>query len=176
MSSLYEINLRRLRITQELEENGGELTESLADEMAFNKDDFKMKADDYLNLIEYLESEVERGQKEMERISAFMERKQKVATMLKSRLLEAIKIFGDKDPKKDIWRAEVGFWRLSTKRNPQSVVVDVTKLPAEYWRQPPQPPLPPKEPDKKLIAEALKAKKEVEGAELKDGDIKLVIG
>jgi hypothetical protein len=176
MSSLYEINLRRLRIAQELEDNGGELTDSLADEMAFNANDFKMKADDYLNLIEHLNSEIERGQREKVRIDAFIERKQKVVTSLQTRLLEALKIFGSKDPKKEIWRAEVGFWHLHTKRGiPSVLVTDPTKIPAEYMRQPPQPPLPPKEPDKKLIAEALKDDKEVAGAVLKQGEIKLII-
>ena len=174
-NSLFEINLRRLRLIQELEESEGDLTDSLADELAINRDDYSLKCDDYLNLIDHLKNEVERGESEKARIDRFIARKQMVITKLETRLLEALKLFGDKDPKKEIWRSEIGFWKVSTRRNPASVVVDTGKLPAQYWRQPPQPPLPAKEPDKKAIGEALKKGELVEGAELKDGAIKLVI-
>lgn len=63
-----------------------------------------------------------------------------------------------------IQKIECPYFKLSVRDNPQSVVIDSPDLiPADFMRQPEPPP---PAPDKKAIAEALKAGQDVPGAHL----------
>lgn len=64
-----------------------------------------------------------------------------------------------------ITKIESPFFTLAVKKNPPSVIItDEEAIPDEYMVTPEPPPPPPKRPDKKAIAAALKAGKEVPGA------------
>lgn len=66
-----------------------------------------------------------------------------------------------------ITKIECPYFKLSIRDNPPAVVIDAeSQIPQEYMRQPETPP---PAPDKKAIAEALKAGKEVSGAHLERG-------
>lgn len=64
-------------------------------------------------------------------------------------------------------KIECPYFRLAIRDNPASVVIDAeSQIPEEFMRQSPPPP---PAPDKKAIADALKAGKEVTGAHLERG-------
>jgi len=66
-----------------------------------------------------------------------------------------------------ITKIECPWFVLSIKQNPAAVVIDAeSQIPAEYMRTPEPPP---PAPDKKAIAEAIKAGKEVPGAHMERG-------
>ncbi|QDQ28272.1 siphovirus Gp157 family protein [Chitinimonas arctica] len=62
---------------------------------------------------------------------------------------------------------ESPYFKVAIRSNPESVVIDATsQIPAEFMRRPDPPPA---QPDKKLIAEAIKAGRDVPGAHLARG-------
>lgn len=66
-----------------------------------------------------------------------------------------------------ITKIECPWFALSIKKNPPAVVIDAaSQIPAEFMRTPEPPPA---APDKKAIAEAIKAGKEVPGAHMEAG-------
>ena len=66
-----------------------------------------------------------------------------------------------------ISKIECPYFKLAIRDNPPAVVIDAEgQIPQEFMRQPETPP---PSPDKKAIAEALKAGKEVTGAHLERG-------
>lgn len=63
-----------------------------------------------------------------------------------------------------ITKIESPFFTLSLRNNPPTVVIDSeADVPEKYKVQPPTPPTPPMRPDKKAIADAFKAGREVPG-------------
>ena len=83
------------------------------------------------------------------------------ADWLRSYLLVNMKATG-------ISKIESPMLRISLRKNPGKVVVDfVDSIPAEFMRIPPAPP---PEPDKKAIADALKAGQDVPGAHLEQSE------
>lgn len=69
-----------------------------------------------------------------------------------------------------VTKLDTPHFALTIKKNPPSVDVwDERQIPAQYLRTPEPPPPPEPAPDKKLIAEALKAGIEVPGAQLAQG-------
>lgn len=104
-----------------------------------------------------------------ERMAELKERSERLARRVESKR-EAVCLTMDKA---SIGKIEAPEFTLSLRRSPPSVVItDETLIPANYKRTP-EPPKP--EPDKKLIAEALKANKEIPGAMLSNGDIGLTV-
>lgn len=67
-------------------------------------------------------------------------------------------------------KLETPHFALTIKKNPPGVDIwDEKQIPAEFMRVPPPPPPPPPAPDKAAIKEAIKAGKEVPGAQLVQG-------
>lgn len=69
-----------------------------------------------------------------------------------------------------VTKLETPYFALTVKKNPPSVDVwDEKQIPEKYMRTPEPPPPPAPVPDKKAIAEALKAGEDVPGAQLAQG-------
>jgi hypothetical protein len=70
-----------------------------------------------------------------------------------------------------ITKVESPYFTLQVKKNPPSVVIDSENLiPAKFMRTPEPPPPPKAAPDKKAIADAIKAGEEVPGAHSVQGE------
>lgn len=115
MSSLYEISQDLLQFQQVLEENEGIVEQEYWDLLVIKEDEFKGKVENYCKLIRSLENKVDNANSEIKRIQKYIEPKTNLINRLKDSVLTAIKTFGNKDPKKDIWRYEVGTFRLGTR-------------------------------------------------------------
>jgi predicted nuclease with TOPRIM domain len=93
--NIYQIQQDLLAIFDELEENGGELTEELEQKLAITQEEFKDKVEDYTNVIKSLESDMNAIKVEQARLKALYDRKENVAKKLKEIIINAINEFGD---------------------------------------------------------------------------------
>lgn len=132
MSNLYQIEADYLALMYELEDNGGELTPELGLRLEIVKEDFDRKVLAYSKMIVNLEGDVTAAASEMERIGKYLITKGKMIDRLKENLLGALKLFGIRDPKKDIWRYEIGTFKMSTRKSISTEITDFESIPDEY--------------------------------------------
>lgn len=92
--NIYQIKQELLAIFDELEENGGELTPELEEQLTISQEAFKSKIEDYTNVIKLLECDIQEIKLEQKRLKDFADRKQKVIDRLKSTIITAIEEFG----------------------------------------------------------------------------------
>jgi effector-binding domain-containing protein len=93
--SIFEIGREYRDILEELEENGGEITESIADRLAINKSDFEDKCESYKVVLEHLDSNIKRRKQEVDKLEKFNKRDEKTIDYLKSYLEQAVKLYGE---------------------------------------------------------------------------------
>ena len=93
--NIYQIQQDLLAIFDELEENGGELTEELEQKLAITQEEFKDKVEDYTNVIKTLDADMAAIKVEQARLKTLYDRKEKVAKKLKEIIIAAINEFGD---------------------------------------------------------------------------------
>lgn len=93
--NIYQIQQDLLAIFDELEENGGELTEELEQRLAITQEEFKDKVEDYINVIKTLDADMAAIKVEQARLKTLYERKEKVAKKLKEIIINTINEFGD---------------------------------------------------------------------------------
>ena len=93
--NIYEISQTLLDIYNELEENGGELTEELEKALTITQADFKQKVRDYISVIKQIDLDITGIDQEVKRLKAYKESKAKVKERLSSILANAIDMFGE---------------------------------------------------------------------------------
>lgn len=93
--NIYEIKCNLLSIFDELEENGGELTEELEEALLVNQDNLKEKIEDYSHVITLLNGDINTIKAEQKRLKDLADRKQKLIDRLKKVIAESIEEFGD---------------------------------------------------------------------------------
>lgn len=95
MANIYNIQQSLFSIFDELEENGGELTPELEEQLNITQEQFKSKIKDYSNVIKMLESDIAAIKEEKARLSDLQKSKEKSIERLKKIMVEAIENFGD---------------------------------------------------------------------------------
>ncbi len=93
--NIFEISKDIESVFEELEENGGELTDELEEKLSISQDEFRSKVDAYLSVIRHTESDVDCCDKEIKRLQAIKKTKQNSIERLKNILVWAIDKFGD---------------------------------------------------------------------------------
>lgn len=93
--NIFEISKEIESVFEELEENGGELTEELEEKLSISKDEFRSKVEAYLAIIRHTESDVDCCDKEIKRLQSIKKAKQNSIERLKNILVWAIDRFGD---------------------------------------------------------------------------------
>lgn len=119
---LYDITQNHLELLNDIEAAEGILDEELTERLKISEDTFKEKAEQYCKMIAQAESEAIYGQMELKRISQYVKVKTNIIERLKDNLLSALRLFGAKDSKKDIWRVEVGTFKLSTRQSVSTII------------------------------------------------------
>jgi len=160
MASLWQLTQEELSFISLMEENGGEVTDEILEDLAIRRDNFTHKAEAYTKFILKLESEAEQAAAEIKRIQALKKAKENTVTRLKEHLLAALMVFTEEDAK-GIRRFETPLAKLSTRKSQSVEVLDETVLPSEFW-------VIKKEVSKSTISQAIKDGAEVPGAQLKD--------
>lgn len=133
MSSLYNITTEYRLLLEQMYEQDGDFTEEQLALLEINQEQFKEKAEIYCKLIKQLENDSAFAEKELERISAYIQKKNASKDKLKEVLKNALMIFGEKDTKKDLWRFEVGTFKLGTIKS-SSVEIDEDLI-DDKWKE-----------------------------------------
>lgn len=95
MSNIFQIKQEFLAIFDELEENGGELTPELEEQLNITQDSFKEKVKDYINGIKTLQNDIVDIKAEKARLNDLQKSKEKTIDRLKEIIVDAIELFGD---------------------------------------------------------------------------------
>ena len=69
---------------------------------------------------------------EIERINKLKQTRQNLVNRLELSMLNALKLFGNKDPKKDIWRFDLITFKLSTRQSQSVEILDETVIDSKY--------------------------------------------
>ena len=93
--NIWQIQQDLLDVFNELEENGGELTEELEEKLNVTQEEFKSKVKSYGEVIKQLKGEIDTIDKETARLKELKDAKNKVIERLSKVIAEAITKFGD---------------------------------------------------------------------------------
>lgn len=95
MSNIYNIQQELLDIFDELEENGGELTPELEEQLAITQESFRDKIKDYTNVVKMLQNDIVDIKAEKARLNDLQKSKEKTIERLKNIIVDAVNIFGE---------------------------------------------------------------------------------
>lgn len=126
--NIWEIQQDLLAIFDELEENGGELTEELEEKLAISQDNFKSKVEGYVNVIKQIKSDIAAIDQESKRLAELKKSKNAVIERLTKVLVPAIQNFGDVSKSGSAF-VDYGTGKVSI-RNSQKVELDDDKIDA----------------------------------------------
>ncbi len=153
--SLYQIETDYLQLIQTVEENEGELTAELEEQLAINETQLQSKSIAYLEFIQSKETFNSRIDDEIKRLQAMKKQNANLVSKLKNRLLDAVKLYGN---------FTVGLTKFGTRKSQQVIVeVNANELQGEFKTITIT-----EKADKKAIKEAIKRGESVEGCELID--------
>ena len=93
--NIWEIQQDLLAIFDELEENGGELTEELEEKLAISKENFRSKVEGYINVIKQVKADITAIDQESKRLAELKKSKNGIIDRLTKVLVPAIQNFGD---------------------------------------------------------------------------------
>lgn len=95
MANIYQISQELLNIFDIIEENEGELTPELEEQLAITRESFNEKIKDYGNVVRMLQNDIAEIKNEKARLSDLQKSKEKTIERLKTVMIEAINLFGD---------------------------------------------------------------------------------
>lgn len=95
MSNIFNIQNELLAIFDELEENGGELTPELEEQLNITQEEFRDKIKSYSNVIKMLENDIIDIKAEKARLNDIQKSKEKTIERLKKIMIDAVELFGD---------------------------------------------------------------------------------
>ena len=124
--NIWQIQQDLLSIFDELEENGGELTEELEEKLAISKENFKSKVEGYVNVIKQVKSDIAAIDQESKRLAELKKSKNAVIERLTKVLVPAIQNFGDVSKSGSAF-VDYGTGKVSI-RSTQKVELDDDKL------------------------------------------------
>ena len=99
LRSIYAIQQEYVNLIEELEENGGELTEELEAILMKNEEDFKQKVKNYVFIIKEKESSLTLLDDEIRRLQALKKTRKTVIEKLENTILNALLLYGKIDNK-----------------------------------------------------------------------------
>lgn len=95
MANIYQIKQELLAIFDELEENGGELTPELKEQLNITQEEFRDKIESYSNAVKMLENDIIGIKAEKARLNDLQKSKEKTIERLKKIMIDAVELFGD---------------------------------------------------------------------------------
>ena len=164
--NLFNLTQSELAFIAQMEENGGEVTDEILEDIAIRRENWHDKAAGYSRLILQLDSDVDVLSAEIKRLQAIKKAKENTSSRLRENLLGALIVFEQEDAK-GIRRFQTNFATISTRKSQAVEILDETELPEGFW-------IVKKEVSKSAISSALKAGEEVPGAAMKE-NISLMI-
>lgn len=95
MSNIFDIQQDLYSIFEEIEENGGELTEELYEKLNISKEEFKSKVEAYINVIKSAKNDIELCKQENKRLRDRQKVKENLIDRLSKIIIAAVEQFGD---------------------------------------------------------------------------------
>ena len=124
--NIWQIQQDLLAVFDELEENGGELTEELEERLSIGQENFKSKVEGYVNVIKQIKSDIAAIDQESKRLAELKKSKNAVIERLTKVLVPAIQNFGDVSKSGSAF-VDYGTGKVSI-RSTQKVELDDDKL------------------------------------------------
>ena len=128
MASIYNIQQNLLDIFNQIEENCGEITPELEEQLNISKDEFEDKIKSYTCVIHQLESDLCAIKEEKDRLDAIKKSKEKTIESLKRIMVDAIQLFGNTS-KSGTKFIDYGTGKVSLRKS-ESIELDDDKLKA----------------------------------------------
>lgn len=122
MSNIFQISQDLLGVFQELEDNGGELTDELEAKLTVSQADFKTKIKSYTDVIKYTEGDIKLIDEEISRLKELKESKKKAIARLEKIVIWAIGMFGEANKSGNKF-VDFGTGKVSV-RNTEKVEID----------------------------------------------------
>lgn len=122
MSNIFQISQDLLAVFQELEDNGGELTDELEAKLTVSQADFKTKIKSYTDVIKYTEGDIKLIDEEISRLKELKESKKKAIARLEKIVIWVIGMFGEANKSGNKF-VDFGTGKVSV-RNTEKVEVD----------------------------------------------------
>ena len=126
MVSIYNIQQNLLDIFNQIEENYGEITPELEEQLNISKDEFEDKIKSYTCVIHQLESDLCAIKEEKARLDSIKKSKEKTIESLKRIMVEAIQLFGNTS-KSGTKFIDYGTGKVSLRKS-ESIEIDDDKL------------------------------------------------
>ena len=95
MANIFELGTNLQKIFEAIEENDGELTPELEEELDITSQNFKDKIEAYCQVLTIYNSDVECCKNEKDRVNSIQKVKKNTIEKIKQRLLEAVELFGE---------------------------------------------------------------------------------
>ena len=120
--NIFQLAYELQNIVNELEENGGEITPEIEEQLDINQEGVKHKVEAYTQVVHQLESDIEAIKNETKRLADLKKRKEATIESVKKLILYAIDMFGEtaKSGSKFI---DFGIGKVSTRKS-ESLEVD----------------------------------------------------
>ena len=158
MNNIYEISKEFFDVVEELENNGGEITPELEQQLSFVSETFEKKCIDYGWVIKYKSAEVDIIDNEIKRLQNLKKSRQKAVDTIKQRLESFMKVF-------DKRKVESPTLTLSLRKSSSVLIEDESLLPKKYIKKKVT-----YAPDKTEIGKVLKRGEQVKGALLMENE------
>ena len=126
--NIWQIQQELLSIFDELEENDGELTEELEQQLTISQEDFRSKVESYTNVIKSVKADIAAIDEETKRLAALKKSKNALVDRLNKVIIDAVEMFGD-TTKSGGKFFDYGTGKVSI-HNSQKVVLDDDKIEA----------------------------------------------
>lgn len=126
MANIYNIQQNLLDIFNQIEENCGEITPELEEQLNISKDEFEDKIKSYTCVIHQLESDLCAIKEEKDRLDSIKKSKEKTIESLKRIMVEAIQLFGNTS-KSGTKFIDYGTGKVSLRKS-ESVEIDDNRL------------------------------------------------
>ena len=123
--NLFNINEDMFRLHQQIEENGGELTAELEEQLTITENDRESKCEGYVSVIRQLKSKSQLIKDEAKRLLDAARVYDKSVERLEDNLLSSIVQLGN---------IKTNFVSISTRRNKSVEISDDAELPLQYQR------------------------------------------
>lgn len=120
--NIFQISQDLLNVFQELEDNGGELTDELEAKLTVSQADFKTKIKSYTDVIKYTEGDIKLIDEELSRLKELKDSKKKAIARLEKIIIWAIGMFGEANKTGNKF-VDFGTGKVSV-RNTEKVEVD----------------------------------------------------
>lgn len=130
--NIYDIGIKVKELYNIIEENDGEVDDEQYSQLHFEKSEIKKVGCDILSLRNIIDSQSDMIVDEITRLLELKAKKDKQIVNIEKALMWVLLNFGEQD-KKGIWRLDLDIAQLSTRKNPESIVIeDEALVPNEY--------------------------------------------